>query len=135
MPRTRAEIQADLDRLQAELESADEEVTETVDEIVEVLEEAEEVHDEVTEEAADEIVTEIVDEIEEAAETVAEESPVTDSEETAEDEVAAKVVTILAERYNLHPVSQTPDVVVVTDEAAVETVAPVSEHWKNRKVF
>lgn len=133
MARTREEIQADMDRLTAELAEADAEVSEAVEEMAEVVDEAIEAHEEATEDAADEVVDEVVEAIEEAAEEVIEESPLADEgdEPAAERDVVAEVIARLEERYDL-----TPRAVVTTEEVAVEEVTtPQPEHWTRRKVW
>jgi chromosome segregation ATPase len=130
VPRSRDEIQADLDRLQSELAEADETVSEVLEEESEIIEEAIEAHDEAVEEAAEDAAEAIAEAVEDAADDAAEDSPLTDEPEAVEDEVAARVIEILAEKYNLHP--------VVTTEVAVDdspVIAPVGEHFKYRKIF
>jgi predicted transcriptional regulator len=129
VPRSRAEIEADLERLQSELADTDESANEVVEEISEVIEEAVEVHDDAIEEAAQEVVDEVTETIEDAAEEATDESPLTDNEDIVEDEVASKVIEILAKRYNLHPIIQEEVV------AEPETIAPVGEHFKYRRIW
>lgn len=124
MPRTRAEIEADLERLQAELSETDESMEETLDEVSE--------HEEAVEDAAEEVAAEIAEAVEDAAEDAADESPLTDNAEAVEDEIAARVISILADKFNLHPV--VTEEVVMADEPAV-THSPVGEHFKYRRVF
>lgn len=132
MSRSRAEIEADLERLQSELSETDESLDDTLDEIGDVVEEAIEAHTEAVEDAAEEVAEEIADAVEDAAEETVGESALTDDPDVIEDEIAARVIEILASKYNLHPV--VTEEVVMADEPAI-THSPVGEHFKYRKVF
>lgn len=137
MGRTKAEIEADLERLQAELAENDKEFVETLEEQSEVIEEAIVAHEEQVQEAAEEVVAEITETVEAEAETVAAGSPLTDSEEVVQDDIETRVTQILADKYGLSPVAAVEVEVseTVADSEPAPVVTPVSEHWKNKKVF
>lgn len=134
MPRSKAEIQADIDRLNGELGEAVDDEVEAAGELGEVLDEAQEAHDEAVDEAADEVADEVAEAVEDAAEAVAEDSPVVDTPAEAEDDITEQVIAKLCDRFDLTP--KVPvDVVVDDDTALVAETVPQPEHWSRRRIW
>lgn len=137
MPRSKAEIEVDLERLNAELADAVDDVEEVIEEHEDVIEEAAEATEDAIEDAVEEVVEDVVEAVEEAAEEAAEDAPLIDEPEDAEAIVASRVIAELEQRYELTPrvaMVEEHHETIMHDEPAPES-APESSHWSRRKIF